>query len=101
MTGATLQPMRSVVSIAMGIRGCSPPYVKSARMSKDVGWVEQSETQHFGASALGLAKRSTLPTRVWKWRLDMRLDQLPRSENVDDRRDGMDAGGGAIRLPGG
>jgi predicted metalloprotease len=31
----------------------------------------------------------------------MRLDQLPRSENVDDRRDGMDAGGGAIRLPGG
>ncbi len=31
----------------------------------------------------------------------MRLDQLPRSENVDDRRGGMDSGGGAIRIPGG
>src|SRR5262249_38470744 len=27
-----------------------------------VGWVERSETQHFGASALGLAKSSTQPT---------------------------------------
>jgi predicted metalloprotease len=31
----------------------------------------------------------------------MRLDQLPRSENVDDRRGGTDSGGGAIRIPGG
>lgn len=31
----------------------------------------------------------------------MRLDQLPRSENVDDRRGDMDSGGGAIRIPGG
>ena len=31
----------------------------------------------------------------------MRLDQLPRSENVDDRRGGTDSGGGATRIPGG
>jgi predicted metalloprotease len=31
----------------------------------------------------------------------MRVDQLPRSENVDDRRGGMDSGGGGIRIPGG
>jgi predicted metalloprotease len=31
----------------------------------------------------------------------MRIDQLPRSENVDDRRGGMDSDGGAIRNPGG
>ena len=31
----------------------------------------------------------------------MRIDQLPRSENVDDRRGGMDSDGGAIRIPGG
>jgi uncharacterized protein len=31
----------------------------------------------------------------------MRLDQLPRSENVDDRRGGADSGGGTILIPGG
>jgi predicted metalloprotease len=31
----------------------------------------------------------------------MRLDQLPRSENVDDRRGGTDSGGGSILVPGG
>src|SRR3974390_1362738 len=31
----------------------------------------------------------------------MRLDQLPRSENVEDRRGDVGGGGGRIRIPGG
>jgi predicted metalloprotease len=31
----------------------------------------------------------------------MRLDQLPRSENVEDRRGEIGRGGGGIRIPGG
>src|ERR1700730_17180616 len=39
-----------------------PPQPVIVRASGDVGGVEQSKTQHFGASALGLAKSSTQPT---------------------------------------